>query len=46
MPVAPRPNDKAKRIAYNILGKPANLKRQRKNRVKKRIDSDSSRQSG
>lgn len=40
MPVAPRPNNKAKKIAYAILGTPDNMRRQDKrklNAIQKRI---------
>lgn len=43
MPVAPRPSNKAKQIAYNILGKPANLKKEKKTRVKRRLEYDTTR---
>lgn len=36
MPQAPRPEGKAKKIAYAILGKPANL--QKKSKKEKQID--------
>lgn len=36
MPVAPRSNDKAKKIAYDILGTPANMEKKKKTKKQKK----------
>lgn len=43
MPTMLRPSGKAKKIAYRILGKPANLKRKPKTKVNKRLEYEDSR---
>lgn len=44
MPAAPRPKGKAKKVAYDILGKPANLRgKKKKDKVKQRLDYEETR---
>lgn len=38
MPVAPRPNKKATKIAFDILGTPPNMVKRRKSKKRKKID--------
>lgn len=38
MPVMPRPKGKATKIAYKILGKPANMQKQNQNNPKSNIE--------
>ncbi len=38
MPCMPRPKGKARKIAYHILGVPANLRKQHKSPKDKKID--------